>query len=111
MNFVHKELSGGRWQKFTLPEQLSNIGAEVGRSINWRNKGKQDYSRQAFFRALELLYLTIDDPKHKGRLKELTRLYEILVDYFMGENIYGSSDELWEKYFYFFNFAARANLS
>jgi hypothetical protein len=39
--------------------------------------------------------------------KELTRLPELSVDYFMFDNQYGSSDKLRLGYFYPFNFAAR----
>ena len=31
---------------------------------------------------------------------------EALVDYFICDNEYGSTDELWQKYFYHFNYAA-----
>ena len=88
-------------------EQLANVGSEVYRTINWRNKDNLDYSNKAFERALELLDFTITDPKNRSRLKELTRVRECLVDYFMYDNIYGSSDEKWEKYFYAFAYAAR----
>jgi len=54
---------------------------------------------------VELLDFTIADPKNLGRLKELTRAREYLVNYFMYNNIYGSSDKKWENYFY--AFAAR----
>lgn len=108
MNYQHKNLASGRWFEFSLAEQMANIGAEVGRAINWRKKGNAEYSKLAFYRALELLSLTIDDPKnHGGRLKELCRLYEILGDYFMGVNEYNSSDEFFEKYFYPFSFTVR----
>lgn len=108
MKYQHKNLSSGQWFSLSLFEQLANIGSEVERAILWREK-KRQYSKQAFYRALELLSLTIDDQKNKGRLKELTRLYEVLVDYFAGDNQYQSSDELWRKYFYPFNYAARIN--
>lgn len=53
-----------RWLKFSLLEQMANIGAEIGRAINWREKDKKE--SQAFFeRGLELLDLTINDPKNK----------------------------------------------
>ena len=108
MNYQHKELAQGRWFEFNLMEQMANIGAEIGRAINWRKKNKMEYSQKAFLRGLELLSLTIDDPKNcNHRLKELCRLYEVLGDYFIGENEYKSSDELWEKYFHAFNYAAR----
>jgi len=88
---------------------MANIGSEVERAISWRNKGNSLYSRKAAERALELLFLTIGDLKNRSRLKELTRLYEVLVDYFFGQNQYSSSDRLWQKYFYAFNYAARIN--
>jgi hypothetical protein len=97
-----------RWFKFSLAEQMANIGAEVGRTISWRNKDKKN-SRMAFERALELLDLTIEDPKNKRRLKELLRVREMLSDYFYFDNIYGSSDEKWNNYFYLFGYAAAVN--
>jgi hypothetical protein len=107
INYQHKELANGRWRKLSLVEQLANVGSEVYRTISWKNQYNQEYSDKAFDRALELLDFTIADPKNIGRLKELTRLRECLVDYFMFNNIYGSSDEKWEKYFYAFAYAAR----
>ena len=107
---LHQDLTEERWQKFSLIEQLANVGSEVGRAINWREKDK-DRSMSCFNRGLELLDLTIEDKKNhiKSRLKELCRLREVLVDYFYCDNIYGSTDENIKNYFYFFNYAARIN--
>lgn len=107
MTYQHKELAQGRWFNFTLNKQLANVGSEVIRTINWKNKGNKEYSQMAFYRALELLSLTIDDPENRKQLKELTRLYEVLVDYFYADNQYGSTDQLWLNYFLPFNYAAR----
>lgn len=107
-NIFHTGLEE-RWSQFSLVEQMANIGAEVGRTIKWRTKGKAEMSRNAFFRGLELLDLTISDKKNKNSLKEILRIREALVDFFMGENIYKSSDTLWERYFFYFNLAARKN--
>lgn len=107
MSYQHPQLAQGKWYELSLVEQLANIGSEVGRAIKWRNKGHKHYSQIAFERALELLSLTIDDPKNRFRLKEPTRLYELLVDYFVGDNFYGSSDEFWNRYFLAFAYAAR----
>jgi hypothetical protein len=109
MTYIHQEMANGRWFELPLIEQLANIGSEIERTINWRNKGNRQYSNNAFERGLELLDLTIADKKHIKRLKELTRLREVLVDYFFGDNQYSSSDKLWQKYFYAFNYAARVN--
>lgn len=106
MNYYHKNLASGRWYELNFFEQMANMGSEVERTILWREKNK-DYARLAFERALELLDLTISDPKNRSRLKELTRLREVLVDYFVFHNQYGSSDKLWRNYFYPFNYAAR----
>ncbi|MBI2029874.1 hypothetical protein HYT02_05645 [Candidatus Gottesmanbacteria bacterium] len=108
MNIFHKDIQN-RWHTFSRDEQMANIGAEVGRTINWRKKGNKEMSKNAFYRALELLDFTIEDPKNKDCLGEILRVREVLTDYFMGDNIYNSTDEVWEKYFYFFNFRARAN--
>lgn len=108
MIFQHKNLlESGQWFKMNIFEQMANIGAEVGRAINWKNKGNKEYGQLAFERALELLYFTIEDKKNLSRLGELCCLKEVLGDYFMGENKYGSNDENLNKYFYQFNYAAR----
>jgi len=109
MSQQHKQLAEGRWFELSFMEQMANLGSEVERSILWKNKNNDDYSRQAFERAVELLDLTIADDRNKSRLKELTRLREVLVDYFLFDNQYSSSDQLWRNYFYPFNFAARLN--
>lgn len=107
MKYQHQNLASGRWHNLSLIEQMANIGSEVERAISWLNKGNKTYSQNAVERAFELLYLTIADPKNKNRLRELTRLREVLVDYFYGENQYASTDELWHNYFYAFDYAAR----
>lgn len=93
----------------SLLEQMANIGSEVNRAISWKEKNNQEYAQKAFKRALELLGLSLKSKRNKNRLKELARVYELLVDYFLGENKYGSSDQLWQKYFYCFNYASRIN--
>ena len=106
MNYQHKDLANNRWQRLSFLEQMANIGSEVERAILWQRKNKK-YCQLAFERGLELLDFTIADPKNRSRLKELVRLREVLVDYFMGKNQYSSSDKLWRNYFYPFNYAAR----
>jgi hypothetical protein len=107
MSYRHRQLAMGGWAKLGLMEQLANVGSEVGRAIGWREKGKKGYSWRSLERALELLSLTIGDVKNRSRLKELTRLREVLLDYFYGGNVYGSTDRLWRKYFKTFGWVAR----
>lgn len=103
---IHKELAGGKWFNLSLVEQLANVGSDVIRTIKWNLKKNEARSRHALNRALELLNLTAADPKNKHRLKEILRIRETLIDYFIFTNTYSSSDKQWEKYFYSFNYAA-----
>lgn len=106
MTGVHQDLAAGRWFGLPLVEQLAHVGSEVERTIRWRDKGNTEFARRAFERALELLDLTIADVKHRSRLRELTRLREVLADYFWFDNRYGSTDESWHSYFHAFTHAA-----
>ncbi|MBN2541376.1 hypothetical protein JXI42_00765 [bacterium] len=108
MNYQHQQLASGCWFEMPFLEQMANIGSEVERAILWRDKGNK-YSMKAIERALELIELTISDKKNINRLKEITRLREVLIDYFYGDNSYSSSDRLWRNYFYGFGYAVRAN--
>src|SRR3990167_7726839 len=109
MTFQHQQLAEGRWFEMPFMEKLANVGSEVERTISWRKKGNGEYSALAFDRALELIDLTLQDPRNRmyPRLKEVARVREALADYFVGENQYGSKDELWQKYFYAFSLAAQ----
>ncbi|MEK7674097.1 MAG: hypothetical protein AAB371_02805 [Patescibacteria group bacterium] len=107
MNYLHKNLAHGQWFKFNFFEQMANIGSEIERTISWRKKNNEKMSKMAFERGLELLDITIADIKNRQRLKELCRTREVLADYFWFDNEYKSTDELWQKYFYAFNWAAR----
>ena len=95
-----------RWRKLSFFEQMAHIGSEVQRTINWRKKNPE-YSKLAFEKALYLFDLTVSDKKNytRGRLKELLRTRELLVDYFCYENIYKTSNKIWQNYFLAFNLA------
>jgi hypothetical protein len=109
MTYQHRELAAGRWHELSFFEQMANVGAEIGRTISWKNKNRPDFSQRAFDRALELLDLTISDQKNRGRLRELLRVREALADSYAFDNSYRSSDESWQRYFYPFQYAARAS--
>lgn len=104
----HKGLTLERWSRFSLCEQLANVGMDIDRTIRWKQKNDPEQSRLAFERALELLTLTILDPKNRGpRRRELTRARELLIDHFVYNDLYyKSTDEEWQKYFFAFNYAA-----
>lgn len=108
MKTFHQNLKTGRWRQLSLIEQMANIGSEISRTINWKTKSKKD-AQLSFFRALELIELTLTDPKHKNRAKEITRVKEMLIDWYLGNPQYQSTDQSWQKYFFQFNLASRLN--
>jgi hypothetical protein len=62
----------------------------------------------ALERALELIDLTIADPRWIGRLKEILRARELICDYLIGDNSHGSTAESLDAYFLPFAIAARS---
>lgn len=109
MPFQHKNLAEGRWRDLSIFEQLGNVGSEIHRALQWQDKDEKLY-QNAVYRALELLDLTIQDPrwlKIPGRLKELTRAREVIVDAFYGGKEYGSTFSDLDRYFLQFALVAR----
>jgi len=110
MQYQHKNLAEGRWALMSLSEQMANIGSEVSRALNWKRKNNEKYCLKSVVRALELIALTIDNVTVASHIKELTRLREVILDYFYGDNEFRSSETQWERYFNHFNLAARKGL-
>ena len=102
----HPGLASGGWGRFTLAQQLGNVGSEVSRALRWKNKDPQLFDK-AMIRALELLDLTIADPRWRRRLKELTRARELLCDAWLGGKEYRTDLEGLNRYFLNFALAAR----
>ena len=105
----HQSLGGGRWWQLSLVEQLGHVGSEISRALAWRSRNA-DVSQRAVFRALELLDLTLDDPRLRAspaRLREVARAREVVVDYFAGANTYSSTGASLKGYFDRFAMAAR----
>src|SRR3990172_1428802 len=63
---MHAGLASGRWWTLTLAEQLGNAGADVSRAVRARQEGDQGRFDAALDRALELLDLTLADPRWRG---------------------------------------------
>ena len=109
MAVQHQQLANGRWQKFSLMEQLAHVGSEVDRAAHWMKKGDSVSSQRSIDRALELIDLTLDDQRWQGRKKEIARAREVLCDHFYGDNEYHSTTESLQRYFFHFAMAAAKN--
>jgi hypothetical protein len=106
---LHPSLAAGRWFELTLMEQLGNIGSEVGRAARAKTQGNDQRLAGALDRALELFDLTLADGRWRGRLKEIARAREVVCDFLVGDNEYGSTAESLDRYFLPFAMAARRN--
>ncbi|MEK7249157.1 MAG: hypothetical protein AAB209_01920 [Bacteroidota bacterium] len=100
-----------RWCQLSLLEQMAHIGSEVERIASWKKKGNTELSTKALYRSLELLDLSLADPRWTGgTLRELARVREILCDAYVGDNTYNTTPEFLSKYFYSFAVAARRRI-
>jgi len=104
---LHASLAAGRWFEMTLLEQLANIGSEVGRATRAKSQGNEQRLAGALDRALELFDLTLADDRWRDRLREVARAREIVCDFLVGDNEYGSTAESLDRYFLPFATAAR----
>lgn len=106
-NIQHRKQSEGEWQKKTFLEQMANIGSEVYRAINWRNRNNEEYAQLAFERSLELFDLSKGSKLSYPEYKELLRMREIWVDYFKYDNEYNSTGEGINRYFFYSTIASK----
>lgn len=103
----HLELARVSWAKFSLVEQMANIGSEVSRTL--RSKGNETRYWGAITRALDLFYLTVEDPRWKGRLKEILRVRELFCAACLGSDEFKTSLEDLDRYFDYFLWLARGD--
>ena len=109
MTVQHQDMAGGRWHQLSLFEQFGNVGSEISRAVKWMGRNSE-LSRGALERALELIDLMLDDPRHRQsapRLREIARVREVVVDFFDGINEYGSTSAGLQRYFDAYALAVR----
>lgn len=96
-----------RWQKFSLAEQMGNIGSEFSRAKHWEEKGDFDARQKALERMIELIDLTVSDKRRHSHLVELLRLREIICDLMIRGGNYDISLKSLQDYFLPFALSAR----
>ncbi|MBI4177835.1 hypothetical protein HY522_00230 [bacterium] len=108
MTPIHAEMAAGRWETLSLFEQMGNIGGEVGRVRRWqgRDPGR---ANGAVDRALELMDLTLRDPRWRHRRKEIARVREIFCDVLFGSGSYRTTLPDLERYFNTYALTARSS--
>jgi len=105
---LHGDLAA-RWWTMSLLDQMANAGADVGRALNAKAAGDHSRMEHALDRALELIELTMADPRRSPpELKEIARMREVVCDYLVGDNEYQSTSAWIDDYFIQYGVAARA---
>jgi len=87
-----------RWHGLTLPQQMGNIGSEIARARHWKGPGDKAHRDAAIERALELIDLTLCDPRRRTGLREISRLREVVSDWYLGCGVYDVSPESLQEY-------------
>jgi hypothetical protein len=98
-----------RWSRFSLQEQMGNIGSEVGRSIKaWQTGDKQRFDG-ALTQALDLFDATTEGlvARKSPRTKEVLRAKDQYLALFFDDNMV-DADKV-EAYFMQYALAARRN--
>ena len=109
MKTYHPSLAAGRWFTMTLAAQMGNVGSEYERALSWKQRGDADRFEHAFERLLELLDLTIADPRWRNhRLKELTRAREVICEELCGDSKESQETPNLQNYFLYFGILARS---
>jgi len=91
-------MNTNKWKSLTFAQQLGNIGSEISRARHWDEQGDEQARKNSVFRALELIDSTLDDDRWRARLKEITRLREVLCDWYSKKNEYQIAPRLLEDY-------------
>ena len=82
-----------KWSQLSFAQRMGHIGSELSRARHWEARGDGVSQRNALGRALELVDLTLECEKHFPRLKELTRLREVICDWYCGSQYYEVSHD------------------
>lgn len=89
-----------RWGRFTISEQLANVGSEVERAIRSFEAGHQPRFDNALARALALFDLTAADERWRGpRRREILRAREEFCRLFFDPLVPADSAKGLTKYF------------
>lgn len=88
-----------RWNKFSLPQKLGNIGSEVARARLCEEKNNQGGRDASLKRVLEMLDATLDGDLPTSGKKELTTAKKVIGNWFIGSKDIEYSPNLLEEYF------------
>lgn len=97
-----------QWGRFTLAEQLANVGSQVERAIRAHAAGEEERFTNALSRALTLFDLTATDARwNRPKRREVLRPREEFCRLFFDPEVPTGSAQGLQRYFLEFAMAAR----
>lgn len=88
-----------RWFEMPVWMQISNIGSEVERAIKWKKRGDEKKAANFCNKAIDFWRMSEADPKNKHRIREFQCAIDELADFFLGENLYQTTEETLTRYY------------
>ena len=85
LKLQHKNLDKKRWGAFPFTHQVLMIANEINRAKNVFNPDDQKEANLCLERALELVFLKIDNLKKSSYLKEFLRLKEFIAEQYINK--------------------------
>ncbi len=103
MTYIHQNLAKTGWFQLSISEQLANVGSEFSRAFQAKKNGKPERFTPALERMLELLNLTLMDPRWPlGRKREVARLKENILTHLCSDPPNLDAISALDRYFYYF---------
>ena len=96
-----------RWERMTLPQQLSAVGSEFTMYTLLLKKEAMIDAGKSLAEVLRLIDLTISDGRWVNRIKDLTAFRKVLCDTTQGESVQQASVEKLQDYLLSFALLAR----
>ena len=95
------------WEKLSLIEQLSHVGAEIHRAEHWEKKRDKESRNKALERAIDLMDSILNNTNLRHRTREITRLREVVCDCYADKGAMDVSLPMLDHYFITFAIYSR----
>lgn len=90
----HRNLTPEKWKSFPFYKQILMIGTEIARAGKWIEKEDFEEAKYCYERAIELIYLTVQTIEEKRRLREILRLKEAILSFYIKNPTLKENDNL-----------------
>jgi len=78
---------------------MANLGSEVSRILNWKEKGDMEMARKCLGRAESILEQIVSAPEMKGRSEEIVLLKDVIRDLLRQKSAYSINGHQLKEYF------------